>query len=397
MLQKSLVLALTLGTGALASAQVTLSAMTTFGGGDGWLAPSEFADFSIDRTRGMAFNKATGNLIYARSAGGTGTLAVTSDVRVLNGTTGASLGSMNLTGVAGGANAVNKVGISDDGQVFVSNLTTSVSPTATTNTYNIYRFSSENFISGPTLAFQGTPGTAANGTRLGDSFDIFGSGMAVSAVAGFGSVVATSTLASVTAGVARFNGLGVGGTVTAAIQTFTGASSGVARLGLTFIDADSYLGSQGGSTTASRILDTTSGSSNFVTLTTTTERGFDVMILDGIRYLATIDTQGSVAATVTTGTGSVVRIYQMTGSTATLITSANLTSGTQPANVNGTGDIKFGNFAGAITGGYNGTLYAMNTNSGIQAYNVNIVPEPATMTALGLGIAAMLRRRKSAK
>jgi hypothetical protein len=36
----------------------------------------------------------------------------------------------------------------------------------------------------------------------------------------------------------------------------------------------------------------------------------------------------------------------------------------------------------------------VNTNNGVHAFNVTVVPEPATMTALAFGLAAIARRRK---
>ena len=54
------------------------------------------------------------------------------------------------------------------------------------------------------------------------------------------------------------------------------------------------------------------------------------------------------------------------------------------ANGNGTGDLKFGN----------GMLYVLNTNNGIQAFNV--VPEPGAFLLLLLGgpLLSMLFRRR---
>ncbi len=55
-----------------------------------------------------------------------------------------------------------------------------------------------------------------------------------------------------------------------------------------------------------------------------------------------------------------------------------------------------GNLGGDGAGGFTGTLSGVNLNNfaGNQYFEVNVVPEPATMVGLGLAAVAMLRRRK---
>lgn len=55
-----------------------------------------------------------------------------------------------------------------------------------------------------------------------------------------------------------------------------------------------------------------------------------------------------------------------------------------------------GNLGGDGNGGFTGTLSGINFNnfSGLQYFEVQVVPEPATMAVLGLGVLAALRRRR---
>jgi hypothetical protein len=112
-----------------------------------------------------------------------------------------------------------------------------------------------------------------------------------------------------------------------------------------------------------------------------------VTVVNGYRLLGTIDSANSR-----------VRVYDITtlptSGTLVALAEGNLTSGTLTGNGNGTAAVTWGlptfNSAGVATV----PLYAMSTNQGIQSFNVQVVPEPATMAALGLGVAAMIRRRK---
>lgn len=383
MYMKNRYLALTLAIGAasFASAQVTLNAMTSFSG-DGWLSPGEYTNFGTDNTRGMALNKTTGNVLIAQNG----------LIRKIDGTSGADAGTLNMTGVAGGIRSINRIAITDDGQIFATNLTTSISPTATSNTFNVYRWSNES--AAPELVYTGAAGLI-NGARLGDSLDAWGTGSNVQLIAGYGSFATTSTLSSVTNAIARLTQSGPS-TMTAQTLAYSGAVSGNWRLGLTFVDGSSFLGTQGGGTTGTRYGEFTGSAASAITLTVPTERAMDVKDVGSFRLLATIDTNSGTASG---GSASTVRIYSLSGTTATLLTTANLTTPNPGgfANTNGTGDIKFGDFVGVTSGGFEGKLYALNTNNGIQAFNVNVVPEPATMTALGLGVAAMLRKRRKSK
>lgn len=138
-----------------------------------------------DQQRGMAFNPATSNLlIVSRSTA--------SNVVVLDSLTGAE--KHFLTGdpftivPAGGpvTFAVSKIGISDDGVVYVANLVTA----GNASSFRIYSWADDSPDSVPQLAFIGDPGLGSN-LRWGDSMAVRGSGLdtQILFIAGSGSTV----------------------------------------------------------------------------------------------------------------------------------------------------------------------------------------------------------------
>lgn len=357
---------------ATASAQVTMSPMVSFGGGDGWLAPGENAFLANDNNvRSMAYNRATGKIVFASRTGGVG-------VHLLDGSTGTQTGSLNVAGVTGGTFAVNGVGVSGDGKIYVSNLTTNTA----SSVFKVYEWSDEtasavNVISSNILA----------GARLGDSIDVTGSGANTKLAFGFGS----SPVIAGNNGYAVFEADGSGGFNGTAVG-FTGLlpNPGDFRLGITFGPGNnSVWGSQGASvmrvTTFAGAAGTLTGSAP---LSAGNERAMDFAIVNGKSLLATMDTGSSSAPN--SGTG-VVRVYDVTDPLAPVLMAQGKNTGNAVLNTNGnaTGSVAFGDIVGNRA-----TLYAMSTNNGIQAFELEVVPEPATMTALALGAAAMLRRRK---
>jgi hypothetical protein len=309
----------------------------------------------------------TGNLILvSRSAVGNG-------IRVLNGLTGADIGSLAQGSgiITGGTFTTNMVGVAADGNIFVGNLQGNVG----TSAFKLYQWASEG-AAAPTVYFNSTvPGFVGTSPRLGDSLDVIGSGAGTTIVAG----------GSGTTGYAIFNG----GAATA-VPSFTpvGPAVGDFRLGVTFTtDANNIWGKQTSNplrrTSYLAAAGATLGAN---TLTTNGEAAMDFMTFGGIDYLATLDMNSSI-----------VRIYDVTNPTTfRLITSATTTSGTLTANGNATGSIKFG----ADNGDGTINLYAMSTNQGIEAFLLNIsgatVPEPGTLALFGMGTVGMgfLRRRK---
>jgi hypothetical protein len=279
------------------------------------------------------------------------------------------------SGVAGGTKVFNTVAVTQDGVIYGSNLTIQ----SVTTPFRVYRWPSQSGTG--TLFYSGSAGL--NGARVGDDIAISpGSDASAVLAFGFGS-------SPVVAGNNSFATLstGTGGGVATAVA-YTGGAAGDFRLGITFADADTVLGTQGSATIRRVSFLGTSGTldgSN--TLNTNNERAIQYFSAYGTPLLATLVT-GSVSGM------NAVRLYNATNltttGTATYLTQLNLATSSSNANTNATGAIAFGTVNGTPT------LYAMNTNNGIQAFQ--IVPEPSTTVVVAgctAGLAALvLRKRK---
>lgn len=375
------VLAFAAATAVASLASAALVPLSTFGNGDGWRAPNEIVtgdaagtDFSGvygylatgSAERGFAYNPVTGHLLLVSRQNKNG---FNRNIRILDGSTGADLGSLLALGdaapgiVTGGTFPINMIGVADDGAIYAANLSGSG-----TDNFRVYRFADESAVNAPTLA-NSSPHPAG---RTGDTFGVFGSG-ANTIMAGAGSTAAASQsnfrLLRTVDGV-NYTGTSYG--------PVAGASTGSNdyRLGTTFIDADTLIGNQG---TTARITDfdaTTATITASVALGAA-QRPMDYAVIGGIPLLAVVDSNSSL-----------VQIFNITNPAApVLFDSANATSGALTANGNGVGNVQWGAIVGDTA-----TLYAMSANQGIQAFSFAI-PEPASLSLLAAA-GMMLRRRR---
>jgi len=109
-------------------------------------------------TRGMCANPATGSiLVVSRTSG--------DNIYKLDSVTGASLGTLNTTGISGGWFTVNKIDVTSDGVIYVCNL-----GGISSSDFKIYRYANES--AAPTAAY--TELAAVN--RLGDEIAVTGTG-----------------------------------------------------------------------------------------------------------------------------------------------------------------------------------------------------------------------------
>jgi hypothetical protein len=309
--------------------------------------------------RGIAYNPTTGNLILvSRSSAGNG-------IRILDGVTGADKGALNQgTGIiTGGTFTTNMVGVADDGSIYVGNLTTNTSTTP----FNVYRWDSESAVE-PTVAFSGTPGGILAGARIGDTFDVIGSGTNTRLVAGYNRPP----------NVAGNNSFAMFDTTDGATFTATHIAVGTDppaegdfRLGITFADEDTVIGKQG---EFARIVDVTGSTGTLAAsfdTDGTTLRAMDYAIVDGRPLLAIVEASAAQDPIARAR----LFVYDMSDVSKPVAerkigeVSALPAGLVQDPNVNGTGQVKFGPIDGRTA-----IIYALSSNNGIQAFELTLDP-----------------------
>ncbi len=343
---------LTLSTSAVLALAVAATAQITplsSFGTNGWLAPgsSAFLNSAASTERGMAYNPATGNLVLVSRAGG-------NNVRIIDGATGTDLGGLDTTGVSGGTFAVNMAGCGDDGAIYVGNLAIGAN-------FKVYKWNDETLAVAPSTAFDGATGAS----RAGDSFAVFGGATARFAAAGSSNALNSNFY------IGRLDGTN-GGTFYSAI-TGTGTASNDYRLSLTFVDATNIIGNQGGLARYTNYTGATATVVDSIPLGGAAQRALDYTTINGTPVLAVIDSNSSN-----------VSVFDITApATPILIGVGNATTGTLASNGNGSGSVQWG-----AVNGNTATLYAMNTNQGIQAFEVTIGQASSSNFGTGCGAPA---------
>lgn len=385
-----------------AIAQPTLVPKATFGV-NGWRAPgvvvagdsagSQPAGVYLaltatgDNERGLAYNPATNDLILTTRNGAIN--ATGSPFRVLDTTTGRDKGELAFGSgvITGGTFPFLQVAASDDGQIFISNLTADTR----TSAYKVYKWSSQT-ASGPTVHFSGTQafGTGTTAPRLGDSLDAFGSGANVTLATGYRNLNGLFTLTGSSSPTGQVytnsttptpppGALGMTGTGPA-----TGASGSNFRLGLTFgATASDILGKVTSQPLYNAALSGSGLSATSTALTSAGEGQLDFAVIGGVPYLAALDVNNSR-----------VYVYNISNPAAPVsLFPFGLAAQTGIVNGNGnaSGAIKFG----AVDNiNLTADIYTLNTNNGIQAFTFT-VPAPASAALLGLGGLLAARRRRA--
>jgi hypothetical protein len=344
-----------------AMAQTTLSPLTSFGS-NGWLAPGSASYLTTDNTqRGMAYNPANNHLYLVNRAGGL-------SVQVLDGTTGASTGkTLDVSGISGGTIALSAITVAGDGAIYAANL---VLNNDNGGNVRIYRWANENAT--PTLAYNGVP---AAGVRFGDNLSSRGAGANTQLLlggGGFGSSdgnVYNSFAVLTTANGTDFSG---------GALSITGPDSAAFQLGIAFGPGDTVYGRR-----VQFIADNLEYASfDLASQSATRVTGGRLTLAATGDAILGVDAANALMVTGDYTTNE-VRLYGLADpANPLLLDTQNLTT-SHNTNGNITGAVAFGN----------GRLYVLNTNNGIQAFNV-AVPEPASVGLLGLSALGLLARRR---
>jgi hypothetical protein len=370
----------------------TLSPMSSFGA-NGWLAPAPIVAGTNyvttgDNNRGLAWNPITKNLVLPTRTTG-------NPVAILNGTTGAIVKLMDTTTITGGAVAISQAGVTADGQIFVTNVQNSSN---LLSFYKVYGWSSESSTSPASVVVNMNIPAASSGAtiRLGDSFAVTGTGSSVR-FASAGSTTSGTTNGFVNNSNFLTGMIDLAATNTGTYTLFqaipsTLTASNDYRLSLDFVDGDTLIGNQGASAKVTDFVISGTGSTGSgATITSAiplsaAQRGLDYAVIGGVPYLAVIDTNSSV-----------VTVLDVTSPT-TPVSVASLFTGTSAnGNVNGAGQVAWGEILDLGGGNYTAQLYALNSNNGVQAM-VFSVPEPSTYAVMAgafavIGLVASRKRR----
>ncbi len=295
--------------------------------------------------RGLAYGNGHLYLISHANVNGS-----TTNVRVLDSITGADLGGLDATGVAGGTFAVNVGAVGSDGAIYVANLTTE----STTTPFTIYKWANESAV--PVVAYSGDAGLS--GSRVGDSLGGIGGGASTRIAAGF----------SNNPSVPGNNGYAVidptAGTASAVSFASTPPNAGDFRLGLAFADATHIFSKPISSTT----LYYTSYSDSTGTLVTSASLPAGAAAETELAYTVL---NGTPLLAAQSSGDSHISVYNVAdpANPVLLATAAGLVLS---PNLNNTGQLAWGAATVNPDGSATQNLYGMRTNGGIRAFTFTL-------------------------
>lgn len=260
----------------------------------------------------------------------------TAQVLVLDGTTGADVHALDTTGVSGGQFPLMFPGVNADGAVYVCNL----SNTGDGSSFKIYKWDTDAPGVPPGTAFDGNP----IGSRIGDSFDVRGSGGGTQCVAGSRNLNQFVV----------FNEF-IPGVLTPFPITVTGVPAGSFALGIAFGEGDTVWAHGDGGALYYCSFDTGTGTGAIIAT---------YGPADGVPNLSVnplgVDPVNRCLAMIDTGNSDNVRFYSYTAGAVPVLTLLDQEFlSTDNANLNRVGSVAVGG----------GRVYALDTNNGIAAYS----------------------------
>lgn len=305
------------------------------------LAPGDRAYITTDNTqRGLAYNKKTQHLLVVNRAGGL-------TVQILDASTGADVGVLDTSGIAGGTFVLSMIGVADDGVIYAANLSTST----TAPNLKVYRWEDES--AAPTVAFEGDPAGGGNNQRWGDSFDIRGAGNATQIL--FGSNAGTVAALLTTTD---------GATFTAKIISNASAAG---ALGVAFGTGNTFWTKKNAQSLRLVQFDLATG------VGTTMQNYGTTAIPSGMAPIA-VNAAKNLLAGVVIETPDNLRVYDLSNLTSgpALVDQENFPTDNANANLVGSADMS------------DDLVFALETNNGIVAYRlIATVVAPAIITPPG--------------
>ncbi|HWQ92798.1 MAG TPA: DUF4623 domain-containing protein [Clostridia bacterium] len=313
----------------------------------------EFMNPTNHLTRGMAYNPATGHLLVASR---TPTATDTNAIYILDSATGIILGKLpgNPTLITNGTFFINMIGVTDDGVIYVGNLTTDT--TGAAGPFKMYRWANET--AQPQLAYSGDPSEAdatVNNRRYGDSLALRGTGANTQILLG--------TLANVVALLRTTDGVNF-----TATKIVTDVANGDTRWGLAWGVGNTFWAKQGTGNLKNVTMDLTVNTGTVTASIPLPAAPGGPLDIDLTRnLLAIVEPSGT-----TDQTKHRLRLFDISNPAA--IKQLDLAKTFPAANANG-------NSVGAVSM-RSGKLFALETNNGMLAYHLqDDVYYPAVITS----------------
>ncbi len=317
--------------------------------------------FNADNnTRGLAYNPTTDHLLVPSRGGGS------NNVYILNSTDGSFLGMLpfNPSLVKGGTFVINMIDITEDGVIYVGNLTTDANGAA--GPFKLYRWASET--DEAQLVYEGDPSNfdaVTNNRRFGDSLILRGTGV--------GTQILLGTTATNVALLRTIDGTNF--TATKITMNPTGVASGDFRYGIAWGAGNTFWAKQGTGNLKQITLDLVANTGAVTASVALPVGPGGPLGIDLSRnLLAIVETANSIATTT-----HKLRLFDISNPSAPVLVDAVQSFPVWSVNANLVGAVSM----------RNGRLYALDTNNGMLGYYLQggiyyplvFISQPANVTA----------------
>jgi|GEM_PF-2703475 len=309
------------------------------------IAPGSRPYLTTNNTeRGLAYDPVSRHLALISRASGTNL------VYILDAQTGSDLYTLDngSNGLSGGFFLLDMIGAADDGALYAGNLTLDSSSSA----FKLYRWADDGPTTQPTVAFSGDP-SPGNPQRYGDTLAVRGSGTNTQIL--FGSRNGTNVVLLTTTDGINFAPPSI---------NISGVAPGNFGLGLAFGPSNTFWGKSYNLPLCQCSFDPVAATGAVAQVFSGAQFPLDVApigVSPGFNWLAGIPLSEA---------SQYVQVYALPATGAPILVATNLFQANN-TNLNGTGEIAFN---GDI-------LYALNSNNGLLAAQIQPASAPPTLTA----------------